>query len=264
MPIWLYEIPPWRVALLMVVVIEVLSLVGLFVARRFLLPFLRFNEGINEAVSGTVQAIGVFYGITVGLIAIGVWDTSSTSADLVSKEAASIGALYRDVSGYPPAIREELRAKLRDYTVFTIEQAWPAQKKGQILDGGTQILDDFQSMLFSFQPNTTGQSALHQETLRAFNDLIENRRLRVGAVRGGLSDVMWAVIWIGAAFSIGVAYFYRIEDPRIHAILVALMSGFLAVVLFMIVINDKPFYGYVSITSDPYKLILDKLITISK
>lgn len=74
MPIWLYEIPPWRVALLMVVVIEVLSLVGLFVVRRFLLPSLRFNEGINDAVSGTVQAIGVFYGITVGLIAVSVWD----------------------------------------------------------------------------------------------------------------------------------------------------------------------------------------------
>ena len=264
MPIWLYEIPPWRLALLMLVVIEFFSLVGLFVARRFLLPSLRFNEGINDAVSGTVQAIGVFYGITVGLIAVSVWNTNSNSADLVSKEAASIGALYGDVSGYPSPFKEELRAKLRDYTVFTIEQAWPAQKKGQILDGGTQILDDFRSKLFSFESSTTGEAALHQETLHAFNNLTENRRLRVGAVLSGLSDLMWAVIWIGAAFSIGVAYLYKIEDPRLHAILVALMSGFLAVVLSMIVINDKPFYGYVSITPEPYKLILDKVIAISK
>src|SRR4030095_11713621 len=98
MPIWLYEIPPWRLALLMMVVIELVSLLGLFAARRFLLPSLRFNEGTNDAVSGTVQTIGVFYGITVGLIAVSVWDTNSTSADLVSREAASIGALYRDVS----------------------------------------------------------------------------------------------------------------------------------------------------------------------
>jgi hypothetical protein len=264
MPIWLYEIPPWRLALLMMVVIELVSLLGLFAARRFLLPSLRFNEGTNDAVSGTVQTIGVFYGITVGLIAVSVWDTNSTSADLVSREAASIGALYRDVSGYPSPYKEELQAKLRDYTVFTIDQAWPAQRKGQILDGGTQILEDFRPKLFSFQPKTTGEAALHQETLHAFNNLTENRRLRVGAVLSGLSDVMWAVIWVGAAFSIAVAYLYKIEDPKIHTILVALMSGFLAVVLFMIVINDKPFYGYVSITPDPYKLILDKVIAISK
>ena len=53
--------------------------------------------------------------------------------------------------------------------------------------------------------------------------------------------MMWAVIWVGAVISIGVAYLYRIEDGRLHSILIALMAGFLGVVLFMIVINDRPF-----------------------
>jgi hypothetical protein len=71
---------------------------------------------------------------------------------------------------------------------------------------------------------------------------------------------MWAVIWIGAVISIGVAYFFRIADPKLHALLVSLMAGFLAIVIFMIVINDKPFYGYVSVPSDAYKLVLDRVI----
>lgn len=75
---------------------------------------------------------------------------------------------------------------------------------------------------------------------------------------------MWAVIWLGALISIGVAYFYRIEDAKLHAALVVLMSGFLALVLFMITINDKPFYGYVSIPPTPYQLILDDVISKSK
>jgi hypothetical protein len=266
MPIWLYEIRPLYAAIFMVLLIEGISLLGLFLARRFLLPRFHYSEGINDAVSGTVQAIGVFYGITVGLIAVGVWNTNSNASDLVSKEATSIGALYRDVSGYPAPLRDELRSKLREYTVFVIEEAWPAQKigLGQNVMRGTKILDDFQSKLFSFEPSTQGQSALHNETLRAYNILIEYRRLRIDAVDSGLSPVMWAVIWLGAAISIGVAYFFNIEDPKIHFLLVALMGGFLAVVLFMIIINDKPFYGYVSISSDPYKLILDKLIDLSR
>src|SRR6185436_8444028 len=107
----------------------------------------QYHEGVHEAVSGTVQAIGVFYGITVGLIAAGVWNTNSNASDLVSKEAVSIGTLYRDVSGYPSPLREELRSKLRDYTVFVIEEAWPAQKQGhgQDLVGGTKIIDELQS-----------------------------------------------------------------------------------------------------------------------
>jgi len=266
MPIWLYEVRPIYTALILVVLIETLSMIGLALARRFVIPRVHYHDGANDAVSGTVQAIGVFYGITVGLIAVGVWNTNSNASELVSKEATSIATLYRDVSGYPLPLRDGLRSKLREYTVFVIDQAWPAQKRGhgQHLDGGTKIMDDFQSRLYAFEPATPGQVSLHNETLKAYNTLIEYRRLRIDAVDSGLSSVMWAVIWLGAAISIGVAYFFNIPDPKLHAILVALMGGFLAIVLFMIVINDKPFYGYVSVSSDPYKLILDRLIDLNR
>src|SRR5215813_5696977 len=126
MPIWFYEVRPLFAAVVMVLVIETVSLIGLFLARRFLLRRFNYSDGINDAVSGTVQAIGVFYGITVGLIAVGVWNTNSSASDLVSREATSIGTLYRDLGGYPAPLRDELRTKLRDYTVFVIEKAWPA------------------------------------------------------------------------------------------------------------------------------------------
>lgn len=266
MPIWLYEVSPPIAALVMVAFVEALSLFGLVAARRYLIPRIHYHEGANDAVSGTVQAIGVFYGITVGLIAVAVWNTNATASDLVSKEAASISALYRDVSSYPSPLRDDLRKDLRNYTVFVIEKAWPAQQRGegQSIDEGTFILDDFQYRLTAFQPANTGQAAIHSETLRAYNQFLENRRLRIDAVSGGLSRVMWVVIWVGAAISIGIAYFFNIPDIKLHAILVALMGGFLAMVLFMIIINDKPFYGFVSISSDPYRLILERVIDVAR
>jgi len=266
MPIWLYEVSPRAAALIMVLFIETFALIGLVLVRRFLIPRLHYHDGANDAVSGTVQAIGVFYGITVGLIAVGVWNTNSNASDLVSREAAAIGSLHRDVSGYPSPLREELRAKLREYTVFVINEAWPAQQRGmgQQIDTGSKIVDEFQAGLYSFQPANMSQFALHSETLRAYNTLLEYRRLRIDAVGGRLSAVMWSVIWVGAAISIGIAYFFNIPDFKLHAILIMLMGGFLAMVLFMIVINDKPFYGYVSISSDPYKLILERVLDVSR
>jgi hypothetical protein len=259
MPLWLYQVPHWCAALIIFVIIETLALIGLFIARRFLLLRLHFNDGINDAISGTVQTIGVFYGITVGLIAVGVWNTNSNGSELVSREASAIGGLYRDVAGYPAPLRNELWAKLREYNTFVIEQDWPAQKKGQILDGGMNILSEFQAKQFAYEPTTQGQMALHQEALHAFNNLAEYRRLRITAVSSNLSGVMWAVIWVGAVISIGVAYLYKIEDPKMHAILIALMSGFLAMVLFMIIINDRPFYGYVSVSPEPYQIMLSRM-----
>jgi hypothetical protein len=264
MPLWAYQMSPLYLAILMVAAIEVVSMIGLFLARRLLIPRLRFHDGVNDAISGTVQAIGVFYGITVGLIAVGVWNTNSNASDLVSKEAASIGALYRDVSGYPEPARTKLQSGLREYTHQVIEQAWPAQREGRILDSGTRILNEFQGTLMAFEPGTPGQTALHSETLRAYNILIGYRRQRVDAVGSSLSLVMWMVIWVGAAISIGVGYLFRLEDPKMHAILIALMAGFLAMVIFMIVINDRPFSGKNGITPDSYKLILDKLIDLDR
>ena len=264
MPIWMYEVRPVYAAFILVFVIDIISLAGLVLARRFIQPRLHYHEGINDAVSGTVQAIGVFYGITVGLIAVGVWNTNSNASDLVSKEASAIAGIYRDIDGYPEPIRGQMRGKLREYTVFVIDQAFPAQKTGKLGNVGTGIMDEFQDMLLTFEPKTSGQSALHSETLGAYNRLIEYRRLRIDAVNGGLSSVMWAVIWVGAAISIGIAYFYKIQDFKFPSLLVGLMSSFLAMLLFMIIINDKPFYGAVSIPPDPYKLVLERVIDVSK
>lgn len=266
MPTWLYEVSPTIAALVMVAFIEVIALLGLISVRRFVIPQLHYDDGANDAVSGTVQAIGVFYGITVGLIAVAVWNTNASASDRVSREAALISALFRDVSSYPSPLREELRTDLREYTVFVIERAWPAQQKGlgQSIYEGTSILDNFQYKLIAFQPANMGQAAIHSETLRTYNQFLEQRRLRIDAVSGGLSGVMWAVIWVGAAISIGIAYFFNIPDIKLHAVLVALMGGFLAMVLFMIIINDKPFYGTASISSDPYKLILERVIDVSR
>ena len=265
MPIWLYELSPFGQALVIIAFVEFLSIAGLLLARRYVVPRFHYSEGINDAVSGTVQAIGVFYGITVGLIAIGVWNTNSAASDIVSREASAIAMLFRDVSGYPSPAREELRTGLRDYTVFIINEAWPAQQQGQTVERGRTLIDDFQLKLQAFSPSNPSQVALHTETLRAYNNLLDYRRLRIDAVNNsGLSETMWVVIWMGAAISIGVAYFYKIGDPKLHIVLVVLMSGFLAVVLFMITINDKPFYGTVGISSDPYKIILERLIDVSK
>jgi hypothetical protein len=100
--------------------------------------------------------------------------------------------------------------------------------------------------------------------MHAYNNLIEYRRLRIDAVNSGLSFVMWVVIWAGAIISIGVAYFFDVDDWKLHAILVGLMAGFVGLVIFMIIINDRPFFGYVSVSPDPYKLILERLIDVSK
>jgi hypothetical protein len=50
MPSWIYDLPAWLLALSSVLVLEFLSLGGLLLARRYLVPHLRLHYGVNELV----------------------------------------------------------------------------------------------------------------------------------------------------------------------------------------------------------------------
>ena len=59
----------------------------------------------------------------------------------------------------------------------------------------------------------------------------------------------------------GVFLPYRGPAP-LHAMLIGLMAGFLGIVVFLIIANDRPFMGDTSISPGSYQLILDTLMNV--
>jgi hypothetical protein len=115
-----------------------------------------------------LAAFVVFYGITLALIAVSSYQNFTAANRAVSQETAALGTLYRAVSNYPEPIQGELQTMLHDYTRYVIEEAWPAQRRGVIPEGGTARVTVFQDKLLSFQPQTRAEEILHAETLREF------------------------------------------------------------------------------------------------
>lgn len=261
MPDFAYDLDPWVLGVLIVAIVVIPSLIGLVLFRRFVAPRLNFDVDVNDAAGAAIQAIGVFYGITVGLLAVGVWTTHANLEDLVSQEAASIAALYRDIAAYPDPPRQELQAYLRAYTQAIIDVDWPAQAKGTLSDDSTDILNRFQAMLTDFEPTTKGDEIFHAEALRQYNNVITYRRERADSVGDGLAGSMWAVIWLGALINLSVAYFLTVDDMRIHAALVGLIAAFIGLVIFVIAVNDDPFRGSLGIDAYDYQLIIDKVMS---
>jgi hypothetical protein len=255
------SLPVWVFGIFIVGGFVVLAVAGLAIYRRLTDGRINLPEDMNNDVIFFASAISVFYSLTVGLIAVGVWSNYAEVQDTVSAEAASLAALYRDISGYPQPLREELQIGLRDYTQFVISEAWPAQYEGRILDGGTRLLDEFQGKLFAFEPQSAGQEALHAEALRQFNELITLRRRRVDAVEGGLPGVMWAIVLLGAVLSISVTYLLKIQ-PRVHMVLTAFLAAFIGLVVFTVVGLDKPLSGPLAIDAGSYQLVLDRLMLL--
>ncbi|HET7446843.1 MAG TPA: hypothetical protein VFJ49_02830 [Methyloceanibacter sp.] len=66
----------------------------------------------------------------LGLLAVGAYQNHAETRRAVVAEAASLAALYRDISEYPEPYRTDLRSLVREYTRFTIEDVWPKQRQG--------------------------------------------------------------------------------------------------------------------------------------
>ncbi len=179
---WIYGVPSLALVALFSVTFVGFVWLGIILTRSRVRRWVAPEEDWNEIMGLVLSAYGVFYGIVLGLIAVGTHQNFEELDQTVEQEAATLGTLYRDVSGYPEPIQDELQAMQRGYCRFIIEEAWPAQQRGVITEGGTARVTAFEQKLLAFEPETPGQEVLHAETIREFNAFVEARRQRLYGV----------------------------------------------------------------------------------
>jgi Protein of unknown function (DUF4239) len=258
---FLFSLPLWALAVVLNIWLMGFSLASLWAMRRWVLPRLRINTDTAFFYGAAVmQSCMVLYGLVTALTAVSVWQRYSDVSDIVSREATAINNLWRDLGGYPQRERDAMREILRGYTNQIIQEAWPAQKQGRVPREGLEWMDRLQAQLFAFEPASESHKLLHAETLSAYNRLLEARRQRLDAVDTALPGVMWFVLLPGAMGCLLLSLFLRVEDARFQAILVAGLSGFVAMVLFVIISLDRPFRGAMAIPADSYQLVHDQLM----
>jgi Protein of unknown function (DUF4239) len=152
-------------------------------------------------------------------------------------------------------MRGELQTMLRHYTRYVIEEAWPAQRRGVIPEGGTARVTTFQDKLLSFQPQTRAEEILHAETIAQFGVFVDLRRQRLNSVSTGLPDVLWFVVLVGAVVNAVLSWLFDVKQLTVHLLLAGLMALFVSQIVFMIVAMDKPFLGEVSVGSEALQLV---------
>ena len=254
MTYWLYELPIWQLCLFILLISTGGALLGQVLTRRLLQRF--FSQALedhNEAVGAIIGSYGVFYGITLGLIAVATWDNFDKADDLITREASALAALDRDVGALPAPSSGELRVLLRDYLDFLIDHAWPAHRKGGIPPQADARIDAFHRHLVEFEPRSSREAVLFQEAVEQFNVLAQLRRDRLSSIGNGLPPVLWWIVLAGAAMNMVLRYVLRIEPLRTHMLLIGLVATFIGLMIFFIIAMDHPFVGELSIDPSPFE-----------
>lgn len=257
---FLFDLPKFIMGPAIVVALVSISLLGLNWFRKHRMPRLKFGDD-GDFGAAMVASIFVFYGLATALTAVQVWEAYEHVKQVNKDEAALIGVLYRNVSGYPEPIRTALREDLREYTDNIIHEAWPLQRKGVIPSEGVHRMDVFQSKLVSFEPANKAQEILALETLASYSRMLEVRRMRIDSVQRQLPGILWLVIVLGALISMVSTFYFPVTDPHIHRVQVSLLATFIGLIIFMIMALDRPYRGDLGLTPKPYKVMYEQLMS---
>lgn len=257
---WIYNLPNWLFGVLTVSVFCVFGIGGLLATRRWVPSLHHASLSHNDIVGFYFGAITVLYGITLGLLMVGVWSTYTQTEDKVDHEASTLAAFYLDVSRYPEPIRGRLQNDLRDYTRHVIDEAWPQQQKGIIPRGNVAVVANLANDLASFEPATEEQKILDAESYARFAELVERRRSRLLGVKAGLSSALWALLLLGALINIAVTWCFHLQNRKMHIWMTLLTSALLGLMIFLMAAMDHPYFGKISVSSEPFQLIYDDLM----
>lgn len=126
------------------------------------------------------------------------------------------------------------------------------------------MLTRFQLELLHTEVTTMSQQVLHGEAIGTFNKLVELRRQRIESIGSSVPSVLWGAVLIGGLITILFSYGFVVVSLRLHASLTGLLALMVGVMIFVIAALDHLYLGEVSVTSDAYQVVLNKVMFPTK
>jgi Protein of unknown function (DUF4239) len=256
---WLYDLPNTLFAAIVIGFFVFIAYIGQRLTRRWVKRIPGNDGRYNEIINTTIATVGVFFGITLGLISVGAWQNFSDINTNVNQEVSSINVLYRAVSLYPDPARDLLRNNLKEYVQYAIHEEWPSQRKGIVPKGGTDKVTAFQKNLYAFEPVSESMKSVHAETIATFNEMIKQRRTRLQSVVTGLPSTLWLVVIFGSLLNIVIPWFLVYDRQFIQDLSIVLMAATIGLLVFLMAAMDYPFRGEFSVTPDSFELLYERM-----
>ncbi|MDD7963877.1 bestrophin-like domain [Actinomycetospora lemnae] len=248
-------LPVWALFVLLVVVAPAL-VVGLQLLVRRRWPHLA--EGEHNDVAGYLIAIvGVIYAVLLAFVVVVTWQQFSAAQNVVGQEASALRGLERESAAFPPEVREQLAADVRDYATAVVTHEWPAMSRGEAGHPAVvAVLDRIADHLAALPVDTPARQEYLGVEADRFAEVVSFRSQRLDFVGQGLPGVLWIALVLGAAVTIGFGLVFGLRSTALHLLMTGSLAATIGVLLFVAIAIDQPFRGDVAVTPAPLQRVL--------
>lgn len=251
---FLYQIDDIYVFGLVSITIIMISVIALFIIKRYVPSELRYKE---NAVIGVVTAsIGVIYAIIAGITALYLCNINSYTSDAVQHEANAAADIFRESVWLKEPVRSLFQSSVKEYLHNVIEVEWPLMQAGkEVNNKGVDIIYKLNSELSHSQMITQRDNLVTNRILNELKSLFDARQIRVNMSYSELTPEIWFVILLVTVLLIAMNYIFGMHF-YLHILSVCVAGLMASSIIFLLVTLDKPFQGQFGIAPDGFISVL--------
>jgi hypothetical protein len=254
---FMHDMPIWMVAIAVTVAAEVFS-VGLMLLARHAYGVSRLSLN-NEVAGFKFAVVGVFYAVLLAFVVIAVWETYTDTDGAVRDEAKAVVDLQLVIHALPLDGGTEISKDLMAYAKDVPAHEWPTMAVGTASPIVSMDLRKLSTAILALEPKTRRDLALYQDALRLLTEIADNRIERLESANGSVPMILWIVLIIGGAITLGYPAFFGSSNLAAQILMTASLAALVAMSLVLALAFDFPFTGDPHISSTPFKEALEHM-----
>ncbi|MDA1385830.1 bestrophin-like domain [Glycomyces lechevalierae] len=232
--------PIWLQGLLFTLSIVALACVVVALLQKFAPPTDRAHN--NELGTTIFELLTVLYAIVLAFVLITAWENKNEAGQVTYREANELVDVYWSAAALAPEQRDQVRDSVRAYTNEVIDAEWPAMRDQEpVTAEGLMLLDEMRAPVAGARTDDDVVQSRLDATEDGVLAVSEYRTERLFAAQSGLSAAMWTVLVPGAILVFAVMLTLGTPTRKYQFVLVGLVSGMVALMLFATYQLEYPF-----------------------
>ncbi|MFN4142061.1 hypothetical protein [Aestuariivirga sp.] len=247
-PDFLFLLPPAGIFISVLLTVAAVALA--FELLMMLRPVREASARFAEITPGVVAVSGALFGLSVTFLANSVWTTEDRARETVNAEARALRVMQVYMDQMTGPSRDGLSRLIADYGT-AVSAEWTAMTDRQARSRGEQALRDvYASVIKGFSEGEQNRT-LQQRLLTALDTLSAARQQRLSMAQDVVSGGQWFLVTGLGAVLLSIVAMSHAKVPFARRVALCVVTTAASIMLFMIVLHDRPFVGHAAVTPQP-------------
>jgi hypothetical protein len=192
--------------------------------------------------------------VLLGFMVVAVWENYEAAHDTASEEAAMLVPLYRQTTVMAPEKGAVMQKLIREYAENVIHDEWPTmQASGKASEKARRSVGDIFREYATLTPANKVREFIAQQFLSTFSQIVLDRNKRIMQSAEQLSWIIWLGVVGGGAVIVGMTFLLYMDKRMPQLIMTAVMAGMIGMLLFIMVVLNRPFIGPLALDPAPFE-----------